>query len=94
MLLQTVQDLDLNRQDDVESSKSENSYLGSNKLDELYLGVCCSILDELQLQKEKAKLKHTYACRRVTKNQKKKQKTKKEGEKGITYPQDEDDPNH
>ena len=88
MLLQTVQDLDLNRQDDVELSKSENSYLGSNKLDELYLGVCCSILDELQLQKEKAKLKHTYACRRMEK------KKKKKGEKGITYPQDKDDPNY
>ena len=74
MLLQTVQDLDLNRQDDVELSKSENSYLGSNKLDELYLGVCCSILDELQLQKEKAKLKHTYACRRMEKKKKRRKR--------------------
>ena len=27
-------------------------------------------------------------------NQKKKKKKKEEGEKGITYPQDEDDPSH
>ena len=52
-LLQTIRDLDPSGQDDVESLKSENSYLGSNGLDELYLRACCLILDKLQLQKEK-----------------------------------------
>ena len=52
-LLQMVQDLDPSGQDDVESSKSENSCLESNGLNELYLRAHCLILDELQLQKEK-----------------------------------------
>ena len=51
-LLQTIQDLEPNGQDDVKSSKSENSYLESNWLDELYLRAHCLILNELQLQKE------------------------------------------
>ena len=41
-------------------------------------------MDVDELQKTKTK----------TKTKKKPNKTKKEGEKGITYPQDEDDPNH
>ena len=48
-----VWDLNPNEQDDVESSKSENFYLERNELNKLCLKACCSVLDKLQLQKEK-----------------------------------------
>ena len=55
-----VWDLNPNEQDDVESSKSENFYLERNELGKLCLKACCSVLDELQFAKGKAKLKYAY----------------------------------